>query len=798
MYYITDFGAVGDGVTDSLPAFNKALAAARIGPSKGGTIVISQGTFYCSDNIFLRQITRFIGSTATGGDGSPEMSCILFAKGKGIIVCDAAISGDGGHAFFSEIGELFLNSTPLEIGDPTGIGVGTVRGFWTPFTAYVVGDLVVAPNDNRYVFLATVAGTSGATIPMFEAGFGLQGVGPNTGMALRVAPFPDGGVVWTTDSYSAIKTFCNINVHDVTISGFTNSGLHLHGNLTDGSSETSGSLITNVFIGSCGTAVVVNGGDASNNIGTDIVSVDAGEVDLFYPSFNQNTTNTIIQSDTTSTLTTVSSRFAPWMVGMQIAIGDTVHPSNNGDWTVTAVLSPNQLQWTNPAGITTTSPHALVGQLITTGGYGIVDQSFYGGTYVNCNIINGTGQPYYRPGGLFSATLIGCYAEGGQPPTIWAGLHLGGEVEPDEVRGIARGYDAIKDLFRHLRVGFTTHQDYPAITLDDANTLQFLRYHLNGSGGHLVHSDNYTQLCEIYQGNKGLDRYGWWVKGLYGHANLTREMFGYSTLNSDEGAGFVSTFRGEFRGETSATRYYIAFDADVLMDPQLRMKQGVGGHWLVGDRYEPKTSGTGFIGQVVKTAGWKSNRIWQPGINTFTYDLLGRYATTNYGMSTLSVHPVTPDGFTYISTVAGTSAGTEPIWTNVTGFLNSATHSAVAKGSGPSTNPVVPYRWTSGVKRQVGDYGCPSTSFAGTVGQHGRNGHFYVVTAISGPVDDDGNGITGNIEPTWPTGSGSTVVDNGITWTEQGSDIGTYIYDGTTEWQCVGPEPVWTTYGAIT
>jgi hypothetical protein len=43
-----------------------------------------------------------------------------------------------------------------------------------------------------------------------------------------------------------------------------------------------------------------------------------------------------------------------------------------------------------------------------------------------------------------------------------------------------------------------------------------------------------------------------------------------------------------------------------------------------------------------------------------------------------------------------------------------------------------------------------------------KNGHFYRVTAIT-------TGITGSSEPTWPTGSGATVVDGGVTWTESGA-----------------------------
>lgn len=41
-----------------------------------------------------------------------------------------------------------------------------------------------------------------------------------------------------------------------------------------------------------------------------------------------------------------------------------------------------------------------------------------------------------------------------------------------------------------------------------------------------------------------------------------------------------------------------------------------------------------------------------------------------------------------------------------------------------------------------------------------RNGHYYKATVA---------GTAGATEPTWPTASGATVVDGGVTWTEQGA-----------------------------
>jgi hypothetical protein len=165
-----------------------------------------------------------------------------------------------------------------------------------------------------------------------------------------------------------------------------------------------------------------------------------------------------------------------------------------------------------------------------------------------------------------------------------------------------------------------------------------------------------------------------------------------------------------------------------------------------------------------------SSGAWASGLSYNRYDFFLD------GTQSAAVAPTAPNGLTYVATKNGTShASTQPTWVN--SYL---------------PNGAVPYAWTVSMKRKIGDYGAPSS----------RNGHYYRVTAVSDP-DANGFGSAGATEPgvgmnpNWPTTGGGTVTDGDLTWTEQGSDVGTYVADGSTEWQCVGPKPVSVAAGAM-
>jgi hypothetical protein len=111
------------------------------------------------------------------------------------------------------------------------------------------------------------------------------------------------------------------------------------------------------------------------------------------------------------------------------------------------------------------------------------------------------------------------------------------------------------------------------------------------------------------------------------------------------------------------------------------------------------------------------------------------------------------NGHFYVATTAGSvsTSGTEPIWPTAGG-------GTVVDGGetwqevGATAAMTV---WSKSLSVALGDRIMPTAASA--------NGHFYKATAgVPGTT-------SATTEPTWPTGSGATVTDNGITWTEAGA-----------------------------
>jgi Tfp pilus assembly protein PilX len=140
-------------------------------------------------------------------------------------------------------------------------------------------------------------------------------------------------------------------------------------------------------------------------------------------------------------------------------------------------------------------------------------------------------------------------------------------------------------------------------------------------------------------------------------------------------------------------------------------------------------------------------------------------ANTSYSAGTT----IAESGHIYTVTVAGTSGSTAPGW-------NTA--------SGSTTTDATHAKWNNNNNYLVG---------AVVIQKPSSNGHIYrCITA----------GTSAATQPTWPTGSGATVTDGGVTWRESGSDAGvTWRESGVAAvitWQEIGPSSAvtWTESGA--
>lgn len=108
-----------------------------------------------------------------------------------------------------------------------------------------------------------------------------------------------------------------------------------------------------------------------------------------------------------------------------------------------------------------------------------------------------------------------------------------------------------------------------------------------------------------------------------------------------------------------------------------------------------------------------------------------------------------------------------------------------------TTSRVFPRVWTVATTYYLGEFIRPTAA----------NGRVYRATAVSSGVSGASHATT---QPTWPTTSGGTVVDNAVTWTEWGTDlfhdqysINTDETTGNTA-RVLNASPVSTDYGLLT
>ncbi len=240
---VRDFGAVGDGVTDDIAAFEAAIRSIPLiftpaTKQLGNTIIVPQGNYYWSRTLYINRPIVFQG--AGGGDGQWAGTRIIVAQGhEGIVITRYNSSIDGGLADRSVLRDFFLQADGQSFPNKHGIrlwarakienvqingfsgdgvhivgsfgGPGENLGAWLPKHAYALHDSVINDGGNWYV--CKVAGTSAAT------------VGP-TGTPSHDIPIVDGTVTW---GYVSGSNANNWRLDHIRVSANGGHGIYCHG-----------------------------------------------------------------------------------------------------------------------------------------------------------------------------------------------------------------------------------------------------------------------------------------------------------------------------------------------------------------------------------------------------------------------------------------------------------------------------------------------------------------------------------------------------------------------------------------
>src|SRR5215467_11860374 len=83
-----DFGALGDGVTDDSPAFNKAINA-LVAQFGGGKLLIPAGTYIIGSSIILQSLVHLVGAGI-------EVTILKLKNGVNADLLQGAVAGYGG------------------------------------------------------------------------------------------------------------------------------------------------------------------------------------------------------------------------------------------------------------------------------------------------------------------------------------------------------------------------------------------------------------------------------------------------------------------------------------------------------------------------------------------------------------------------------------------------------------------------------------------------------------------------------------------------------------------------------
>ena len=268
---VKDFGAVGDGITDDLAAFNAAIASISVGYSdtSGNTVYVPKGTYFLSKTLHISRGITLLGAGA--GQGANGASTLLFNAGvQGVVVhrynTSAAESpGDGS----------VIQGLHIKCSSKSGTNNHGIRLY---AYAHVKDCVVTGFAGNGINIVASYGGPAGETYPTWQA---------NHAYALNDMIFGLGG-----DWYVCKQAGTSAG------SGGPTGQPDYHAWITDNTckwgyilgANANGWMLTNILTqGHDGHGVFVSNGDSNAGVGTGINVSTVGGYGIYDNSFLGNT-----------------------------------------------------------------------------------------------------------------------------------------------------------------------------------------------------------------------------------------------------------------------------------------------------------------------------------------------------------------------------------------------------------------------------------------------------------------------------------------------------------------------------
>lgn len=630
-----DFGAIGDGLTDDLSAFQ---ALHLVMPATLGVRVVVRGAFYLSDTW---RVSKQIRLEAPEGqiDVAPGRSAIRFDG--------STTSLDSNDAAFSIVDEIKLNSRILIHGTANGSALGRgIGNFWNSSNALRKNDCVIASSGNTSIFFrctntgngngigslgseptwnTTIGGTTSSggltfiteSFPVVRANLTAYGLGR------RVFADKDNRVYWECETAGTTAASPPIAL----AGGDSASGFCIGDTVTDGSVVWRSRIATGLLVAA--TFPRIKNAHVTNFTGPGL-SFIGGEGQLDSP---------VIITDVN--FWRCKDPFIEYCgVGIYSA-GD-----NANGWEISGLSDIN-------IGTLLPTPNVAAGAGYTNlGGHSIHDATLAGGAARDCYFQLSTGRAVLKTG-LGRTSLKACVTEldpdGGKcvlkNGAVWLdggnlGVHSSSNsaityIDPngDLGRGLRETDDTGSRTMKAsvlARDGITA---FPFSQSGDAAVGLGWRYNWAGVGT------------------------GWW--GLAHGTQNGISALAISEVNSTEGPGLWADVHGHFSGITN--RFWHGTDFAEAVSTQIR-----GGSWIVGDRWDVKSDGQigSYTQVIVKTAGYRG-AAWQA-----THAYQAAFAT--WGIFADQVEPTNHDptfptsgGRVFRCTVSGTSAGVEPNWASV-------------------------------------------------------------------------------------------------------------------------------------